>query len=191
MDEKIRIAGIYVRVSTENQAREGFSIGEQEERLIEYCNFKRYQVYKVYRDAGINAKDDKRPAYQEMMQDMKDGKINVIVAFKLDRLTRSVYDVEKLMKKVNDCDINYQEIYFDLNNDSATYEVNDLEQVIRMILIDDRKAEKKNKLKLGLITLDLENVKEIYTDEYVDFLTDISDEYRKKLKQVYNNKFAS
>lgn len=104
MEEKIRIAGIYVRVSTENQAREGFSIGEQEERLIEYCNFKRYQVYKVYRDAGISAKDDKRPAYQEMMQDMKNGKINVIVAFKLDRLTRSVYDVEKLMKKVNDCE---------------------------------------------------------------------------------------
>ncbi len=40
-----------------------------------------------------------------MMQDMRDGKINVIVAFKLDRLTRSVYDVEKLMKQVNDCDI--------------------------------------------------------------------------------------
>ena len=39
-----------------------------------------------------------------MMQDMRDGKINVIVAFKLDRLTRSVYDVEKLMKQVNDCE---------------------------------------------------------------------------------------
>ena len=52
-------------------------------------------------------KNDKRPAYQEMMQDMRDGKINVIVAFKLDRLTRSVYDIEKLMKFVNDyeCDI--------------------------------------------------------------------------------------
>ena len=101
MDEKIRIAGIYTRVSTEDQAREGFSMGEQEERLIEYCKFKRYEVFKVYKDAGISAKNDKRPAYQEMM---KDGKINVIVAFKLDRLTRSVYDVEKLMKRVNDCE---------------------------------------------------------------------------------------
>ena len=104
MDEKIRIAGIYARVSTEDQAREGFSMGEQEERLIEYCNFKRYQVYKVYKDPGISAKNDKRPSYQEMLQDMKDGKINVIVAFKLDRLTRSVYDVEKLMKQVNDAE---------------------------------------------------------------------------------------
>ena len=107
MDEKIRFAGIYARVSTEDQAREGFSMGEQEERLIEYCKFKRYEVYKVYKDPGISAKNDKRPAYQEMMQDMRDGKINVIVAFKLDRLTRSVYDVEKLMKQVNEheCEI--------------------------------------------------------------------------------------
>ena len=107
MDEKVRIAGIYARVSTEDQAREGFSMGEQEERLIEYCKFKRYEVYKVYKDSGISAKNDKRPAYQEMMQDMRDGKINVIVAFKLDRLTRSVYDVEKLMRQVNEyeCEI--------------------------------------------------------------------------------------
>ena len=104
MDEKIRVAGIYARVSTEDQAREGFSMGEQEERLIEYCKFKRYQIYKVYKDPGISAKNDKRPSYQEMMKDMKEGKINVIVAFNLDRLTRSVYDVEKLMKQVNDAE---------------------------------------------------------------------------------------
>ena len=40
-----KIAGIYTRVSTEDQAREGFSMGEQEERLVEYCKFKRYEVY--------------------------------------------------------------------------------------------------------------------------------------------------
>ena len=107
MDEKIKSAGIYIRVSTFDQAREGFSLGEQEERLREFCNFKRYNIYKVYQDAGISAKNDKRPAYQEMIEDVKKGNINVIVALKLDRLTRSVYDIEKLMKFVNDyeCDI--------------------------------------------------------------------------------------
>ena len=107
MDEKIKSAGIYIRVSTFDQAREGFSLGEQEERLKEFCNFKRYNIYKVYQDAGISAKNDKRPAYQEMIEDVKKGNINVIVALKLDRLTRSVYDIEKLMKFVNDyeCDI--------------------------------------------------------------------------------------
>lgn len=107
MDEKRKIAGIYKRVSTLDQKREGFSLPEQEEKLREFCEFKGYEIYKVYEDAGISAKNDKRPAYQEMIQDIKDKKINVIVAFKLDRLTRSVYDIEKLMKFVNDyeCDI--------------------------------------------------------------------------------------
>ncbi len=107
MDEKRKIAGIYKRVSTLDQKREGFSLSEQEKKLREFCKFKGYEIYKVYEDAGISAKNDKRPAYQEMLQDIKDKKINVIVAFKLDRLTRSVYDIEKLMKFVNDndCDI--------------------------------------------------------------------------------------
>lgn len=107
MDEKIKSAGIYIRVSTFDQAREGFSLRDQEERLKEFCKFKRYNIYKVYQDAGISAKNDKRPAYQEMIEDVKKGNINVIVALKLDRLTRSVYDIEKLMKFVNDyeCDI--------------------------------------------------------------------------------------
>ena len=107
MNDKKKIAGIYKRVSTLDQKREGFSLPEQEEKLREFCRFKGYEIYKVYEDAGISAKNDKRPAYQEMIQDIKDKKINVIVAFKLDRLTRSVYDIEKLMKFVNDyeCDI--------------------------------------------------------------------------------------
>ena len=108
MEEKTqKIAGVYIRVSSEEQAREGFSLQEQKERLQEFCKFKRYDIYKVYEDAGISAKNDKRPAYQELMADVKSKKINVIIAFKLDRLTRSVYDIEKLMNIVNEheCDI--------------------------------------------------------------------------------------
>lgn len=60
-----------LRVSTEDQAREGFSLGGQEERLREFCKFKRYEIFKVYKDAVISAKSDKRPAYQEMLKDIK------------------------------------------------------------------------------------------------------------------------
>ncbi len=107
MNNEIKKAGIYIRVSTEDQAREGFSLPEQEARLREFCAFRRYEIVKVYEDAGISAKTDKRPAYQELMNDVKSKEINVIVAFKLDRLTRSVYDIEKLMNIVNEyeCDI--------------------------------------------------------------------------------------
>lgn len=98
MENERKIAGVYIRVSTEDQAREGFSLGEQEEKLLQLCNFKDLEVYKVYKDAGISAKDmEHRPQFQEMLQDMKEGKINYIVAYKLDRITRSVRDLEELI----------------------------------------------------------------------------------------------
>ena len=96
--EEKRIAGIYIRVSTEDQAREGFSLGEQEEKLRQLCKYKGFEIFKVYKDAGISAKDMKnRPAFQTMLEDMKNGLINYIVAYKLDRVTRSVRDLEVLI----------------------------------------------------------------------------------------------
>lgn len=98
MEENKKIAGIYIRVSTEDQAREGFSLGEQEEKLKDLCKYKEYEVFKVYCDAGISAKDmEHRPNFQEMLEDIKKGKINYIVAYKLDRVTRSVRDLEELI----------------------------------------------------------------------------------------------
>ena len=98
MDNERSIAAVYIRVSTEDQAREGFSLGEQKEKLLRLCSFKGYEVFKIYEDAGISAKDmEHRPAFQEMLSDMKKGKINYIVAYKLDRVTRSVRDLEELI----------------------------------------------------------------------------------------------
>ena len=98
MDNERKVAGVYIRVSTEDQAREGFSLGEQEEKLLQLCKFKDLEVYKVYKDAGISAKDmEHRPQFQEMLKDMKEGKLNYIVAYKLDRITRSVRDLEELI----------------------------------------------------------------------------------------------
>src|SRR5574344_1048514 len=99
MYEDKKIAGIYIRVSTEDQAREGFSLPEQERRLKAMCEYKNYEVYKVYADKGISAKTgNKRPAFEEMLKDIVDKKITTIVALKLDRLTRSVMDWEKILK---------------------------------------------------------------------------------------------
>ena len=98
MNNEKKIAGIYIRVSTEDQAREGFSLSEQKEKLLQLCKFKDYEIYKIYEDAGISAKDMKhRPKFQEMLEDMRKGKINYIVAYKLDRVTRSVRDLEELI----------------------------------------------------------------------------------------------
>ena len=101
MNEERKVAGIYIRVSTEDQAREGFSLGEQEEKLRKLCELKDYNIYKIYKDAGISAKDmEHRPAFQQMLADMRAGKINYIVGYKLDRVTRSVRDLEMLISEL-------------------------------------------------------------------------------------------
>ena len=91
-------AAIYCRVSTEDQAREGYSLGEQLEKLKDLCKFRDYNIYGVYEDAGISAKDmEHRPQFQKMLEEVKNHNVNVIVAYKLDRLTRSVRDLEELI----------------------------------------------------------------------------------------------
>jgi len=90
-------AAIYIRVSTEDQAREGYSLTEQLDKLKTLCKLRDYNVYDIYEDAGISAKDTNRPAFKRMLEDVKSHKVNVIVAYKLDRLTRSVKDLENIV----------------------------------------------------------------------------------------------
>ena len=113
MSEEKKVVGIYIRVSTEDQAREGFSLPEQEKRLRAMCEYKGYEIYKVYKDAGISAKTgNKRPAFEELKEDIKNKKCNTIVVLKLDRLTRSVYDWENIMKFLEE-----NNAYLDCAND--------------------------------------------------------------------------
>ena len=98
MENEKKIAGLYIRVSTEDQAREGFSLPEQEKRLRAMCEYKGYEIYKLYKDAGISAKTgNTRSAFEELLRDIKDKKCNTIVVLKLDRLTRSVFYLEGIM----------------------------------------------------------------------------------------------
>lgn len=89
---------IYCRVSTQDQVREGHSLSEQECRLRKLCDYKEYQIVDIYVDEGISAKDTNRPQFQRMLDDVKSGRINRIVAYKLDRVTRSIRDLEELVQ---------------------------------------------------------------------------------------------
>ena len=92
-------AGLYMRVSTEDQAREGFSLPKQKERLEAYCKFNDYNIVEYYKDAGISAKTgNHRPEYERMLEDGENGKRNMFIALKLDRVTRSVKDWESLIE---------------------------------------------------------------------------------------------
>ena len=67
MNEENKNAGLYIRVSTKDQAREGFSLKKQEKRLWAMCEYKGYEVYKIYKDPGISAKTGNyRPAFEEL-----------------------------------------------------------------------------------------------------------------------------
>lgn len=99
MNGNDKIVAIYTRVSTLNQAHQGHSLEEQKKRLTALCGVKGYKVYKIYTDEAISGKDvEHRPAYQRMLKDMKDKKFNLIMALKLDRLSRSISDFEDLFK---------------------------------------------------------------------------------------------
>jgi site-specific DNA recombinase len=106
-EKKNFVVGVYPRVSTEDQSRFGFSLDEQEESLKRLCEWKGYKIYKIYREEGVSAKSMNRPKFQEMIQDMKDGKINKILVYKLDRLTRSIQDLETICKLLEEykCDL--------------------------------------------------------------------------------------
>ena len=81
-----------------NKQENGFSLPEQKERLETFCKFKGYEIVDYYEDAGISAKTgNHRPDFERLKIDIKAKKINTIVALKLDRITRSIYDWENLM----------------------------------------------------------------------------------------------
>ena len=97
--------GIYLRVSTEEQAQEGFSIRGQEQKLKEYSHIKDWSIYKIYADEGISGKNiAERPAMNELVADIKAGKVKNVLVYKIDRLTRSTADLLYLVELFNEYD---------------------------------------------------------------------------------------
>lgn len=93
----MRVA-IYIRVSTDMQAEEGFSIEGQRSRLISFAESQDWVIHDFYVDDGYSAKDLKRPDMQRMLEDMENKQFDVVLVYKLDRLTRSVGDLHSLLK---------------------------------------------------------------------------------------------
>ena len=84
--------GVYVRVSTDDQRDNGYSIDSQLRMIKEYCEKNEYDIVDVYNDAGHSGKDLMRPEMQKLLKDIKTKKIDKLVAIKVDRLTRNNYD---------------------------------------------------------------------------------------------------
>ena len=99
---------IYIRVSSKIQVEEGYSLSAQKERLIKMCETNGYIVYKVYADEGKSGKDTNRPAFQEMMVDMKNGCFDKILVMKLDRISRSVIDLEVMIQEMQKYNVAFE-----------------------------------------------------------------------------------
>ena len=96
----------YCRVSTVEQSVNGYSIDEQAERLKKYCDAMGWKNSKVYTDAGFSGAKTDRPALQSLIKDVEAKKVEKVIVYKLDRLSRSQLDTLYLIDKVfiaNDC----------------------------------------------------------------------------------------
>lgn len=108
MNKKVIRVAIYCRVSTTEQAEEGYSIGEQERLLFEYCDKHGYEVYKTYADKGISGKDIKhRPAMQSMLEDATQKKFDMVISWKINRISRKLADAIKIVDLLETYGITY------------------------------------------------------------------------------------
>ena len=148
MNEEKKKCGLYMRVSTEDQAREGFSLPEQRERLEAFCKFKGYEIVDYYEDAGISAKTgNHRPEFERLKDDIKSKKINTIVALKLDRITRSIYDWENLMTFLDE-----NNAYLDCVNDEINTTSANGKMISRLLMsVSQNEIERTSeRTKIGL-----------------------------------------
>lgn len=98
MAEQKKVA-IYIRVSTLDQAREGYSLEAQEKTLRKWCMDRKYIVYDLYADRGISGKDiEHRPDINRLLYDAKEGKFDMVIFWALSRFTRSVSDLYTTME---------------------------------------------------------------------------------------------
>lgn len=91
---------IYIRVSTQEQAMEGYSIQAQTERLQAYCKAKGWGVFHAYTDAGFSGSNMQRPALSQLLDDVEAGRVDCVLVYKLDRLSRSQKDTLHMIEDV-------------------------------------------------------------------------------------------
>ncbi|EBF5285198.1 recombinase family protein [Listeria monocytogenes] len=103
---------IYTRVSTTLQVEKGNSLNAQEKTLSEYAKARGWEVIKIYTDKGVSAKSNDRPAFNELMSDLKENKFDVVLIWKLSRFSRNaknlLFDCAEL-EKYDVCLASYSE----------------------------------------------------------------------------------
>ena len=120
--EEIKRVALYIRVSTDKQAKEGDSLEAQEEALMKYCKDKKYIIVDKYIDGGESGQKIKRTNLQRLLKDVKDHKIDLILMTKLDRWFRSIADFYKVIEIIKDNHVDWKTIWEDYDTTTASGE---------------------------------------------------------------------
>lgn len=106
IDGKVMNAGLYIRVSTERQVKEGYSVAAQKANLSKFAKQQGWNVFDVYADEGISGKNIKdRPEVKRLIRDIKSNNVEVVILYKFDRLTRDSRDTEDIIELIQQCGI--------------------------------------------------------------------------------------
>ena len=122
MENKIIKVALYIRVSTDRQAKEGDSLEAQENALVEYCNKNNYIIIDKYIDGGESGQKLKRTNLQRMLDDVKENKFELILMTKLDRWFRNIGDFYKVIEIIKKHNINWKTIWEDYDTTTASGE---------------------------------------------------------------------
>ena len=119
--EKIRRAALYIRVSTDEQARHGYSLVAQKEDLEEYAKRHGYAIADYYIDDGASARKryTTRKALVRLLEDVKAGKIDLILFIKLDRWIRNIADYYKVQEILDKYHVNWKAIHEEYDTETT------------------------------------------------------------------------
>ncbi|MCQ2509855.1 MAG: recombinase family protein [Lachnospiraceae bacterium] len=120
--------GLYVRVSSEEQKKYGWSVDTQITDLKDYCSANDYDIVDIYNDAGISARKryTKRPELLRMLDDCRAGKLQMVLFTKMDRFFRSVRDYYECLSVLESSKVSWKAIYenHDLSIPAGTFNLN-------------------------------------------------------------------
>jgi DNA invertase Pin-like site-specific DNA recombinase len=109
----------YIRVSSEEQAKSGLSLENQEEKIHAYASLHDLEVDEVYRDEGASAKTLRRPGMKTVMGMIKRGEVQTLIIYKLDRMTRSLRDLDQMLSLCQDTDTALVSVTENIDTSSA------------------------------------------------------------------------
>ncbi len=107
-------AALYIRVSTEDQAREGYSLAVQKDYLLDFAKKQQWEVHfldrkhKVYEDDGYSGYSLERPAFSQLLEDARAKKFDLILVYKLDRFSRRLRDILNVLDEFDSLGVQFK-----------------------------------------------------------------------------------